>query len=441
MTNVGTASFTYDDAGRLTTLQHKNGSGANLASYGYNYDSGNRLTTESLNGTAAGTYSYDRTNQLTSDGTNTYSYDKNGNRNMAGYQNGGDNEITNDGTWTYSYDAEANLTKKTKGASAETWYYGYDDHNHMTSARQEATDTGPTGTYMMLATYKFDALGRRIDAEVTQNSVTTVTHFAYDAETVWADLNSSNQLIERRISLDGLDTYFARVMASGAAGWFLTDHLASVRDITDNTGAIVDHLTYSVFGIVLSESSQANGDRIKWQGGEYDAERGFYHFDNRDHNPATGQWVQEDPSAFGAGDPNLRRDEGNDPINGTDPTGLYEEDVHFYMTYYIAHAMGIGDTIITLGLNGEEKEKAPLDLLIAWADQYVDISDRTRPVPPDPANAPAELLEVERRRTYHFRCKPGESVKPGSSEAEQIVRRGLFFKKDGKDAPNLWLFV
>jgi hypothetical protein len=98
--------------------------------YTYTYDLANRLSTEMLNGTAAGTYSYDVTNQLTSDGTNNWSYDKNGNRNMTGYQTGGDNEITNDGTWTYTYDSEGDLTKKTKGASAETWYYGYDDRNH-----------------------------------------------------------------------------------------------------------------------------------------------------------------------------------------------------------------------------------------------------------------------------------------------------------------------
>jgi hypothetical protein len=36
----------------------------------------------------------------------------------------------------------------------------------------------------------------------------------------------------------------------------------------------------------------------------------------------TGQWMEEDPIQFDAGDPNLRRDVGNDPTNLTDPSGL-----------------------------------------------------------------------------------------------------------------------
>jgi uncharacterized protein RhaS with RHS repeats len=40
----------------------------------------------------------------------------------------------------------------------------------------------------------------------------------------------------------------------------------------------------------------------------------------------TGQWMQEDPIGFDAGDPNLRRYVGNDPTNATDPTGLEKKE-------------------------------------------------------------------------------------------------------------------
>src|SRR5262249_13566075 len=90
---VGTTSFGLDDASRVTSITHKNGSAATLSYYNYNYDSANRVTTQvysSTVGTAtyAGTlaYTYDSTNQLLTDGTATYAYDANGNRTMAGYQ-------------------------------------------------------------------------------------------------------------------------------------------------------------------------------------------------------------------------------------------------------------------------------------------------------------------------------------------------------------------
>lgn len=41
-------------------------------------------------------------------------------------------------------------------------------------------------------------------------------------------------------------------------------------------------------------------------------------------DPAIGRWISEDPIEFEAGDENLNRYVGNDPINKTDPSGLYD---------------------------------------------------------------------------------------------------------------------
>ena len=95
------------------------------------------------------TFTYDATDQLTHDGTATYSYDANGNRTMAGYATGPGNRLTNDGTWTYTYDAEGNLTKKSKGAAPETWTFGYDHRNQLIWAEKRAT---AGGTLQMRAT-------------------------------------------------------------------------------------------------------------------------------------------------------------------------------------------------------------------------------------------------------------------------------------------------
>lgn len=40
------------------------------------------------------------------------------------------------------------------------------------------------------------------------------------------------------------------------------------------------------------------------------------------YNPNTGRFLSQDPIAFQGGDTNLVRYVGNDPVNGTDPTGL-----------------------------------------------------------------------------------------------------------------------
>jgi hypothetical protein len=40
------------------------------------------------------------------------------------------------------------------------------------------------------------------------------------------------------------------------------------------------------------------------------------------YDPSVGVWLEEDPELFKAGDANLERYVGNDPTNGTDPSGL-----------------------------------------------------------------------------------------------------------------------
>jgi RHS repeat-associated protein len=319
---VGSSAYSYDGAERLTHLQHLNGSSSNLANYTYTYDLASRVTSETLNGTTT-SYSYDATDQLTNDTTTTYSYDGTGNRTMTGYQTGTGNQLLNDGTWAYTFDSEGNEIKKSKGSSAETWTFGYDNQNHLLWAKGSATDGG---SVLMLATYTYDALGDRIEKDVWTSSsgTTTVTRFAYDGSNVLADLDSSNTLQARYLRGDQPDQFFARITTGSGASWFLPDREGSIRDITDASGAVQDHIVYGGFGNITSESNASYGGRIKYTGLQADSETGFYFAINRYYDPQTGRWINVDPLGFGAGDSNLYRYVTNAPTNATDPTGLQQ---------------------------------------------------------------------------------------------------------------------
>jgi RHS repeat-associated protein len=319
--SAGTTSYAYDSAMRLTGLTHFYAGGSVLASYAYAYDSADRVTAATDNG-ATTSYAYDSASELTQAGTATYSYDLNGNRTMAGYQTGTANQLTNDGTWTYTYDAEGDLTKKSKGASAETWTYGYDNRNRMAWAKDSATDGG---TLLTLATYVYDAVGDRVEKDVwTQASgTTTVTRFAYDGANVWADLSASNGLVMRRVFLDGDDQLVARIDAGGTAAWYDTDRLGSTRDVVNYGGtAGLDRITYDAFGSITSESGLASGDRYKFTGREFDPETGLQFNRWRYFLSPAGIWTTEDPAGHRAGDDNLYRYVGNAPTERTDPSGL-----------------------------------------------------------------------------------------------------------------------
>src|SRR5262249_7235711 len=98
---IGTSSMTYDAAGNLKELQHKDSTGTNIAYYTYSYDPGDRLTSEQRNGTTV-TYTYDDSSQLTGDGVNSLSFDGAGNRTNGSNTTGTGNQLSSDGTWTYS---------------------------------------------------------------------------------------------------------------------------------------------------------------------------------------------------------------------------------------------------------------------------------------------------------------------------------------------------
>ena len=42
-------------------------------------------------------------------------------------------------------------------------------------------------------------------------------------------------------------------------------------------------------------------------------------------SPTLGRWLEADPIRYRAGDPNLYRFVGNDPVSRVDPSGLQEE--------------------------------------------------------------------------------------------------------------------
>ncbi len=324
-TLAGTTSYGYDDASRVTAIVAKNAAGATLSYYNYLFDIGNRVTEEDWgSGASTGTHTYTYfrlSNELnTADGTQ-FSYDGAGNRTqfgLANYQVGAGNRVTNDGTFTYSYDSEANLTQKSKGTGQETWYYGYDSRNFLTSVRK--TSDGTTNQYTV--TYTYDALGRRVQQDVWSGSSTVTTRYAFDADNrIWAELNGSNVVQFRYLDGQGATDFYARINVSGnTVAWVVQDRQDNTVDVVDTT-QVNDHVDYSPFGI-NSETNPSAGVNFLYQGMLQDRTSNIALADNRALMLPIFQWMQEDPIIFGGGDYNVRRVEGNNATNETDPSGL-----------------------------------------------------------------------------------------------------------------------
>jgi RHS repeat-associated protein len=347
------SAYDYDGANRVTSIVHETTGGTVRVSYQYTYDAASRVTQEDRSWTSGVstdtlTYGYTDNDQLTSVthtngslGDESFGYDANGNRDTGSYSTGTDNRLSTDGTYNYTYDDEGNLTVRTKISDGSETLYAYDYHNRLT----EVDSKPAAGATVVLATYTYDALDRRIGR--TEGGTATGT--VYDGDAPILDFNGSGTQTARYMQGVGaaVDMVLAREI-SGTVGWYLPDRLGTIRDIANNSGAIVDHVNYGAFGGQLSESSPANGDRLTgFAGMERDTATGLNLAVYRVQDPATGGWLNEDSLGFAAGDANLYRYAGNGPTGASDPSGLIDwGDLSIRMMGGLQAIGGLSETLL-----------------------------------------------------------------------------------------------
>ncbi|MFO0957376.1 MAG: RHS repeat-associated core domain-containing protein [Isosphaeraceae bacterium] len=148
----------------------------------------------------------------------------------------------------------------------------------------------------------------------------------YDGVSAILDFDGGGTQKARYLQGPAVDMILARETGSGTVAWYLADRLGTVRDIADNSGAIVDHVDYDSYGNVVAESAPSYGDRWKFTGREYDVATGLYYYRARWYDPRSGRFINQDPIGFGGGDGDLYRFVGNSPTIFTDPSGLQLTD-------------------------------------------------------------------------------------------------------------------
>ncbi|MFM6647620.1 MAG: RHS repeat domain-containing protein, partial [Dolichospermum sp.] len=192
-------------------------------------------------------------------------------------------------------------------------------------------DKDATGKETQRVEFTYDALNRRIAKAVDTNPQDTtpavVTQFIYDGQNVLLEFVDSDGAGANQPVLDtrylhgaGVDQVLAQESA-GNVEWHLTDHLGTVRDLLNNSGAVVNHFVYDSFGQVISESNPAIDTRYLFTGREFDQETGLYYYRARYYDANTGRFLSEDPIGFNGGDSNLYRYVFNQPIIFVDPEG------------------------------------------------------------------------------------------------------------------------
>jgi RHS repeat-associated protein len=252
---------------------------------------------------------------------------------------------TSTDTASYVYDNNGNLTSKSTGTGTTQFQWDYDN-------RLTQVVTPSSGS----ATYKYDALGRRIQRAPSNGAS---ANFTYDDQDVVRDKNSDGTTVDY-LNGPGVDN---KIWQKGATQYYFSeDHLGSTTALTSTSGLLVERETYDAYG----NTNGSSITRYGYTGRERDSLTGLQYNRARFYDPQMGRFISEDPIGLSGG-VNQFAYVHNNPQNGTDPSGLYESDVHYYLTYYLVKQMGCFS-------DAEAR-------LIADADQATDENKDTKPGP------------------------------------------------------------
>lgn len=317
---------TYNARNQLTAVEHRRSDGVVLQSFTYTLDAnGLRTRVQEADGSAVD-YVYDGNHRLvreTRTGTAPYdvqyAYDAVGNRvslnrngSVTNYSYDVNDRLLTAGSETSTYDPNGNLLTRTDPAGTTT--YAYDAEDRLVGL------TDPSGA---TATYRYDAFGNR--ASRTDGSGTA--EFVVDVQGV----SELAQVLEERDAAGALTARYTTGLSllsqfrAGGASYYHADGTGSVRALTDPLQVVTDTYVYDAYGEEVASTGSTPND-FRYVGEELDPNSGFYYLRARYYDPATGRFISIDPFL---GDPqspiSLHRYlyANDNPVNFTDPTGLF----------------------------------------------------------------------------------------------------------------------
>jgi RHS repeat-associated protein len=400
ITPQGEVDYTYDAAGRRTSMTIKNGPpGAQLVqpAITYSYDSANHLTgihqaAGSINAgiaqdislayDAAGqrtqtmlangstiNYAYDAAGQVTAivykklDGTVIgdlqYEYDAAGHRisaagslaqlnlpaaDITGAAYDANNRLLTWGGKSYAYDGNGSLV----GDGAKT--YQWDERNRLVSVGDGVNE---------LASFQYDSRNRRIG----KTSGGATTGFLYDGVNIVQELQGTSSTADVKAHLlttGAIDEVVLRIEGNDGANRSSVagDASGSTVMLLDAAQTRIAGYAYDPYGATTADGTSTNTQQ--YTGRENDdpsTAGGLYYYRSRYYMSGVARFVSEDPAGWSSGQTNNYAYVAGDPINFIDPTGLG------FLQHLTDFSAGFGDAL-SFGLTRWVRKKLGVDAVV-----------------------------------------------------------------------------
>ena len=350
------STYSYDMAGQLTDITHKNG-GTVLARSAYTLDVLGRRTAQTREDGITETYGYDTTSQLTSAdyGTSsplakaaapvtreTFAYDALGNRTQVGrvvpnapstttaYTANALNQYTQVAGVAFAYDANGNLTNDGKQT------YRYDAQNRLLAVEPVAPATGA-----VRAEFAYDARNRAVartywtlgKAGAWVLNPDDSRALTYDvAWTLLAERTRNCMQVGEYIHGQQTDEVLRAELKPYnlpfVASYPLPNGLGSIVALANDGGKLTERFRYVAYGQPASLSAayqpitaSPSGYRLLFTGREWLNAIELNEHRNRYYSASLGRWLSTDPIGFRGGE-NVFAYVANSPLNATDIMGL-----------------------------------------------------------------------------------------------------------------------
>ena len=384
-------AYAYDKASRLLSITQSGVNGTQTTTY--TWDAASRLSEKVLPNGVHQVMDYDDANRLVAitykktDDTVieqvSYAYDANGQRTARS----SGSPALQDTAFTATYDDANRMTSITLTAVGKTYNLGYDDHGNLIQ-KQNAANASELTTYAWdarnrlslismtdasgtsIASFKYDALGRRIERQISTGATSQRTQYVYDG------IQAIGELVDGRLSatiLTGLniDEVIARTvnLAGGnpiATKTYLTDALGSVLAMTNqnqNSEIFYSFSTYgetTALGADLDSPANSNQYTARENDGLVGGTNGgqLYYYRARYYDPVLKRFLAEDPIGV-TGGANVYAYVEGDPAGHLDPLGLWAfgDPLPDWM---VNASAGFGDTL-SFGLTNAARNVAGIN--------------------------------------------------------------------------------
>jgi RHS repeat-associated protein len=302
--NLTEALYEYDNADHLKKLTWRRSPVDTIVSYAYTNDRmGNRtMVMEKFLFNNTTFYGYDSLYRLMNEASIwgppvNYAYDPAGNRMLkiappsppVNYIYDNENRLVNDGTYNYFYDANGNLVLKAFMFGGDTSKYYYDFENRLTRYIHSGIDT---------IDYIIGVDGNRISREASPGTFFGFTcsycpfcckwycevNYEYDGTGNVLTAYTNGPHNNEHLSLTNF----------GYSQYYVNDEINSVVALTDEMQYLMASYSYDAFG-VIEESGGMTENPYRYAGLSYEPASGLYYNVNRTYSPDIGRFTSQDP--------------------------------------------------------------------------------------------------------------------------------------------------